>query len=418
MLITEQTQKPLDRIIYISIIVFCFLRPVFTLSYFVNTTLFGLKLIELYGIFFSYVFLVLFFVQFHKIRLNLSSLLLMQFLGYLILSLLWGSTLRDIARLVLPFTIFFITWNLNFSVEQVRTVLKSLVFGFLLPTIGSAYLIAQGLSGTKVIYHTGLVRYSGMFGGAHSIAHSMFILIFSISLLWYFSNRITGSDRLSKSRVMSSVLWSTLLVAVYNIYMSGTRTVFIGLVLYLVFFFIGYRKYLVPVLGAFFITIYAIVSGALRTLFFDIYEPLYGKGKIEDMGSGRYGGWSSMLDNFMDSPVTDQFLGLGSSVQSALTGTTSFGGAHNDFLDVLFCFGYLGIGFYFLLIIGLFFGIVNSYTDRKLKFIFTGLLFSVVVMNGLSNSYLTRFELSQYFMLLMGIFYSLKENSLSLRRSV
>jgi len=208
---------------------------------------------------------------------------------------------------------------------------------------------------------------------------------------------------------MSFFLALMVLAATYNIYKSGTRTVFIGLAVYALTWFLANRKYVLLTVSLFTGTLFVILSGTLKSIFFDVYEPLVGKGKIESMGSGRVGGWDSMIEQFFSSPITEQILGRGSSIKSALTGTTSFGGSHNDFLDVLFCFGYIGLTLYLMIIFGFLFGILNSRIDRKLKYMFLGLLLSVIIMNGLSNSYLARFELSQYFMLCMGLFYCLKQ---------
>jgi hypothetical protein len=51
-----------------------------------------------------------------------------------------------------------------------------------------------------------------------------------------------------------------------------------------------------------------------------------------------------------------------------------------------------------------------SAIDIKLRIIFIGVLFSVIVMNLVSNSYIVRVELAQYFWLFMGIFYALNDN--------
>jgi len=171
-----------NKIIYFTIILFCILRPIFTLRYFVDHTLFEVKIIEFYGLSFSYIFLILIFVLYKRIRLDFISIAFVMFSGYLILSTLWGSAIRDIVRLIVPFTIFFIVWIASFEVAQAKNILKYLIYGFLLPVVGSTILISLGFSGDKIIYHTGLVRYSGLYNGSHSIAHSMFLFIWFIRL--------------------------------------------------------------------------------------------------------------------------------------------------------------------------------------------------------------------------------------------
>ena len=55
--------------------------------------------------------------------------------------------------------------------------------------------------------------------------------------------------------------------------------------------------------------------------------------------------------------------------------------------------------------------------DKKTKYLFGAILFSVIIMNFGSNAVIFRFELSQYFWLIMGIYYIITENKkLNLRK--
>jgi O-antigen ligase len=84
--------------------------------------------------------------------------------------------------------------------------------------------------------------------------------------------------------------------------------------------------------------------------------------------------------------------------------------SHGDYLSLFMGLGPIGLVLYLFLYLVLMYDIFYSPVDIKLKIIFSGILVSVVVMNVVSNSYIVRVELAQYFWLFMGIFYALNDN--------
>ena len=62
-----------------------------------------------------------------------------------------------------------------------------------------------------------------------------------------------------------------------------------------------------------------------------------------------------------------------------------------------------------MIIWNLFIDIMMCNLDRVFKYIYLGFLFAVLGMNFASNSYISRFELAQYFFFTMGIFYAIRD---------
>jgi hypothetical protein len=84
--------------------------------------------------------------------------------------------------------------------------------------------------------------------------------------------------------------------------------------------------------------------------------------------------------------------------------------SHCDYLSLFMGLGPVGLMLYLFLYVILLYDIFYSPIDLKLRIIFFGILVSVMVMNFISNSYIVRVELAQYFWLLMGIFFALNDN--------
>ena len=132
------------------------LRPLFTVSYFDTHTFFGLKFIEIFTICASYGFVVLLLVNLKEQHFDGVAILLLLFCLYCGFSVMWGSEVRQLTRLVLPAVIFYVV-RINVKEEkQLRTLLKMGILGFVVPILGSSYLtILNKVS--RVNYWSGLV---------------------------------------------------------------------------------------------------------------------------------------------------------------------------------------------------------------------------------------------------------------------
>jgi len=377
------------------------------MSFLVTLKIGGVTLSELISLGSSYVFLVLALINWNKIKLDVISILIAFFCFYLLSSGMWGGGFREIAKLLLPFTVFFAVRSTVDTEKRAKVIFLCLVVGFIVPVIASAVRTLRGQGVEMVVFETGLARYMGVFTGPHAFAHSMFICLMALVLYDHF-----------RSQEGNRSLWITIgmsglgLIALFNIYKSYTRNVYIGLAAFMVIFLWGRRSYKLLGVSMSAIAGFVLFSSSFHDIFFDVVDPLAGKSKnFGEMGSGRVGGWSNMLSRFFNASLVDQIRGLGISAQTTITSGAHFGGAHNDFLSVLLCFGYIGIAIYFALFMSLVLIVVIADADRNYKIIMIGFIVAVACMNMLSNSYLTRFELAQYFNMSLGVFFGLSDRA-------
>ncbi|MBS4069010.1 MAG: O-antigen ligase family protein [Sulfurimonas sp.] len=377
------------------------------MSILVNVSFGGMSLGEITSVVFSYIFIMIAVTKYNKIRMDSISILILFFCFYLLIAGSWGGGFKEIARLILPFSAFFVARIATNSEKQVKTIYLCLVISFIVPVIASTITTLRGQGIEMVVFQTGLARYMGVFTGPHAIAHSMFICLLALVLYDHF--RAWEGNRSFVITISLAVLG---VLAIFNLYKSYTRNVYIGFAAFLFFYLWGRRKYKLVGLTSVVLLGVVLFSSSFRDIFFDVYDPLEGKTQnVNEMGSGRIGGWGSMLSSFHNAPIVDQIRGLGISAQTTITSGAYFGGAHNDFLSIILCFGYLGMVIYLSLYLTLIIKVMIADTDRSYKTIIIGFIVAVSMMNLLSNSYLTRFELAQYFNMSLGMFFGLSDRN-------
>lgn len=385
-------------ITFIFLSIFVLLRPIFTISIFTQHSFLNLTLLELFGIVSSGLLMALIFFRLPRVKFDGISFLLFGFCCYVILSFFWGENYQDGIRLIFPIIVFFAARAIIENEIQIKKLLVFLLLGFLIPVLGSSFLILQGKSLSMTIFWTGVERYSGLYLTIHPLAHSMLVFIF-MAILFIHSKH--GNAIKEKFFLYSVYIVS--IFSLYNIYKSVTRTVFVGLLIFLSIYLVGRRKY-IPLLFVFvFIFSSMIFSAHVQEIFFDVIGPLTGEAEIGKIGSGRVGGLQDTLSLFFDLPVEKQILGLG--IGNELQGDLAV--SHNDLLSILISLGYIGILWYLMIILKVIFDTFRSNIDRMKKFIFTGIIISILAMNLGSNSYISRFELGQYFYLILGMCYAL-----------
>jgi len=384
--------------------IFAFLRPLFSMSFFVDRYLGGFKLVELFGISSSYFFIFFSIKNLVKAKTDVVGLFILSFCFYALLTIFWGSPYREIVRLLLPFAVFFVA-STDIKREDSTRILLCVIIGFILPVLLSTFSIVTGTGLWRTMYWTGIDRYKGIYEAPHGLAHNMFVCIFSA--LFYLQLVSKNGFVAVKKKIF---IYSLVGLAAFNLYMSYTRNVFIGLFIFLCFHLYGLKKYFYLVSGLIMMTMVALYAGFFQKIFFDVYEPLAGKGDIGAMGSGRIGGWSLIINNFLSAPLEEQIRGLGVTLYGTITKGAMFGGSHNDMLSILICFGYIGFFLISCVYVALACKILMAPVDWAIKCSFIGFLIAVGAMNFLSNSYLTRFELGQFFWLLVGVYYSLGRN--------
>lgn len=105
------------------------------------------------------------------------------------------------------------------------------------------------------------------------------------------------------------------------------------------------------------ILLYNHISETYELTIFDRFETIE-----EDKGSGRFDIYEEVLSSFKNSRFVDRLLGHGFNAVS-LRGA-SWTSAHNDFLEVLYDFGYVGVTVYMVFVIKL---IVNAFRLYKYR---------------------------------------------------
>jgi hypothetical protein len=308
--------------------------------------------------------------------------------------LFWGSQPREVLRLILPTVAFFVVRLAAIEKWQIKRLLLLMIIGYIFPIVGSALLISLGKSIYMTIYWTGLERYAGMYAKIHSFAHAMFIFLFIF--LMYLS---LDEENESKKSTFIYFCYFLSVLAIFNLYFSYTRTVYLGLLILVFWHLLGRRSHK---------TIVVCTIVTLVIILFDVYASLQGDADLSSLGSGRIGGWTSLLNIYSNSPFYIKALGFGSG---GWIGQSRFSLAfgHNDLLSLLLTLGAYGLLLYLFIVLKFFYDITKFYVNRVLKYTLLGFLFAVFAMNFLSNSYLARFELGQYFFFVVGIFYALNE---------
>jgi O-antigen ligase len=187
-----------------------------------------------------------------------------------------------------------------------------------------------------------------------------------------------------------------LVLSTYCLYQSHTRTALIGFVLFWSIFLWGNYKRIFLIGGILVLILSFFFLGNISRL-------IWKKEKQADINvatSGRIGIWENYYQTFKDSSIPEKFLGRG------LGWKNPGPGFHNDYLKLLLNLGIIGLILYLILLFSLLYDIYMC-KERKIKYIFGGIVISLSIINFGSNTVISRFELSQYFWMIMGIYYNL-----------
>jgi len=386
---------------FLVLMIFVFFRPLFSTEVFTTNGLFGLSFREVFGLTISYSFLFCILLKRFYSKIDAVAIVTVIFITYASLSIAWGSQPRDITRLVFPFLTFYATRISINDERKLRLLYLIIIIGFSLPVILSFSQIIMGKSVSKVIYWTGLIRYSGAYYKTHELAHEMLIFLCSCSLFIAYNY-----DSNKGKRKFIYFICIMAMMALFNLYRTYVRTVYLGLITMFFFYLLGSKKYLVLIIGAIMSLSIGLFSADFSKIMYDIIEPLQGKRSIEWLGSGRIAIWLESIKDFSTLPVERYFLGSGLGNENISGGLKGFGSSHNDFLSILNSLGIIGLGTYLGIYLVIIRDIMRSTIEKKTKNIYFGYFVAVIVMDFVSNSYVSRFELSQYFFFIMGTFYT------------
>lgn len=346
----------------------------------------GIGILEIVGVGISYLLLLPFVAGLRRFQFDRMAFLIFLYCMYSIESICWGSDIRNIAQTVLPFLMFFSVRMFVTESNQVNTLLITLVLGFLVPITLSTYNILLGRSIEYVEWWNKLPRHTGGFSGSHTLAYAMLFFSFLYCIL--------NHAYRFKNSIQRFVLGFFLILSVYGLYQSHTRTALIGFVIFWFIYLFGNKRKLFY--GA---IILSILSGII--FHNQIYRLIFKKEQIDlnTATSGRISLWAGNIQEFIDSNLLQQLFGRGIGHEHRIA-------FHNDYIALLMSLGIIGLILYLILLFCLLWDIYLC-KDKGTKYLFGAVLISVVVMNFGSNAVVFRVELSQYFWLIMGIFYTI-----------
>ena len=385
--VTTASQQAVLKAGFIVLIVFAIIKPI-SLMGGANLSVGLVELTDVMGLSVSYLLILPLFAGIKQVKVDLFSIFILIFIFYVIESIFWGSEIRKVGKVILPFIVFFSVRTFITQKGHTRLLIAFLVVGFLIPIVFSTYNIVLGKSIYVVEWHNKLARYSGSFSGPHTLSYIMLFFSFLYCIL----NHVYRFKK-SFNRYLIVIF---LLLSVFCLYKSGTRTAMIGFILFWFIYLWGTNK------KEFFVV---LVISALTAIIFSghIYSIIFKKEEIDfnTATSGRVTLIENNIDLFFQSNLTQQLFGRGLGHEHQFL-------FHNDYITLLLSLGVIGLLLYLIILFYLFFDIF-LYNDKKTKYLFGAILISVAAMNFGSNAVIFRVELSQYFWCIIGLFYVIKE---------
>ena len=382
--VTTASQQVAIRTGFLFLIVFAIVRPLLLMVESVDIA--GLGLLDLMGVGISYFFLLPLIAGMRRLQLDGMAYLIFLFSLYVAESIMWGSEIRKVAQTILPFVLFFSVRMFITESKQIRVLSIALVLGFLIPITVSVFNIVLGRNIEMVEFWNQVPRHGGAFKGSHVLAYTMIFFTFLYCIL----RRVNESNHSFRRNVIGFFL----ILSVYCLYQSHTRTAIIGFIIFWTIYLWDNKKFF---LGA---IVLSIVAGILFHT--QIYKLIFKKDQI-DFNTATSGRVEIFLNNtqlFFNSSIAQQLLGRGVGHEARFP-------FHNDYIRLLMDLGIIGVALYLILLIKLLWDIYLC-KDKKTKYLFGAILISVAAMNFGSNAVVFRIELSQYFWLIMGLFYCIE----------
>ena len=385
--IASESHEIACRAGFLVLLAFAIIRPISLMGHKVGIG--GIGVLEFVGIGISYLLLIPFFMSLKLYRAHLIDFFIFLFCLYAVASLSWGSDIRKVTQTILPFLLYFSVRMFVRRTAHLNALFVALVIGFLIPIAVSTFNVVLGRSIELVEYWNKLPRHSGAFAGSHILAYTMlfFSYIYCLAL---------RTPQLKKPYIFGGIS-VFLLLSIYCLYESHTRTALFGFVIFWTLYLWGNSKrlFFIAVLLAFF---------ASFTYIDQINSLIWKKGQERDLNratSGRVEFWQDNIRLFLDSSLPQQSIGRGLGHDQVFL-------FHNDYIALLMNLGVVGLFLYLFMLIILLYDIY-LFKDNKLKFLFGAILISSAIMSFGSNAVISRLELSQYFWLFMGLFYRIPQ---------
>ncbi len=369
---------------------FCALRPITLIK--MDFGIVGFSILELFAITISYLLMIFVLFNIGKLKYDLTSLLIILFCTYCVFSVLWGSQVRVVSQIVLPFVIYFSTRIFVTNQKEVNLMVTILIVSYLIPVFGSFYEILRGVSVSQVDYITGLERYSGLFSKIHIMAGALFFFT-----AFYYIKAITiGVTK----RYAQYALFLMLLVSFYCIFKSYARSILIGTFLLWSFCLLGLNKK--------YFFLFLFVSLIVLILNIDFLQQLLFKTneiQIKTASSGRSTIWAHNIGLFLRYSFYEKMLGRGLGVGSnhVFGQDWEIWSSHNDYLHLLMQTGVIGLSIYLLIHFAVIKSVFTANIEIKMKFFYAGMIVSIVFMNFVTGVITYSLPTAQFFWMIIGL---------------
>jgi len=332
--------------------------------------------------------LIALFLNFHKVNLYRENVYILFFVLIVAYGIIQSPDLfvgfRQGLRFLSPFIPFLIFTVIIRQREMFLYYLKVNIYALSISVIllNGFIILFIPQAGVSEI-HRGMERSSATFAGWHTFGHFCLVTIFLLSLyLLYVNNK--------KEKYFFYMVY---VLGCYLAFKSACRTVYLGLFVFVLIWCLLKKKFLwllMMMIGVFCLYLY---HGNFHALFSE--EIGSQQVKIEDLGSGRLGIWMRALKSFASQSLEEKFLGAGPQ-QIYLEGKKVFGDAHNDYLSILFQYGFIGLVLFLAFYTELFIKAVRLF-NTNIGILYIAMLTSIAVMNAVSNSYILRVSVSMIF---------------------
>lgn len=394
MLIKEKTANYSTGFIFL--ILFCIFRPLTLIN--ANIKIGGLNILEIFAIIISYILLFCIALNFRKIKFDFISVSIIWFCSYCYISILWGSHVRSVTQVTLPFALFFAIRVMVNEPKQIKLLVTIVIIAYCLPLVGSLYDITKGESVYMVESITEIARYSGMFEMLKGLAYSMFF----ISVYFYIQVIINQL----KNRKIKWALLFLLVMSFLCLYKSYVRTAYLGVAFFWFIALYGYNKRYFYIILISSLIIGMLYIGILHQIFFKTQQF-----DANTASSGRMLLWGHNIKIFLRSNFDRKLLGYGFGGGS----TGVFGSenqlwhTHNDYLELLVRAGGIGLLVYLLIHFILLKDVYRSIVAKSTKYFYYGIIFSITIMNFFSGMLLYQVTMSQQFWMIIGFFYVFRD---------
>lgn len=373
------------------LLLFAIFRPIVLGIYRIDS----FNILEIFGILISFLILLALSININNIKIDSISIMILFYISYCFISLSWGSSVRALARYVLPYSVYFLAIAVLKRKEHVNLTIKAFFLGYSFLILMSTIFIITGRSESLVDY-SGIERFQGIASGQHALAHSM--------LLFSFLYVIYNLEDIDNNKIINRLLVILLICSIYCIYKTYVRTAILGFILFWLGILWSKSKILFIYIFALTIPIFFAFKENIKTIIFQgVQNAIVNESTIDYASSGRLTIWKYKLYLFNKLNFEEKLLGLGLGNEGEeLININKFIASHNDFLTIMFSTGIIGLAIYIIILITLILKILQI-TDNKMRYCYLSIIMSVITMNLVSVSYASRFELAQVFWFIMGI---------------